>query len=84
MSSWYVFSALGLYPFSPADAHYIVTVPLFDDIKWTLDNGKVLHIKKMGPGRNMKSITINKTELQGYFIDHDAIKNGAEIVIETK
>jgi len=84
MSSWYVFSALGLYPFSPADAHYIVTVPLFDDIKWMLDNGKVLHIKKVGTGRNLKSITINKTDLQGYFIHHDAIKNGAEIVIETK
>jgi predicted alpha-1,2-mannosidase len=29
MSSWYVFNAMGFYPFSPADARYIVSVPLF-------------------------------------------------------
>jgi putative alpha-1,2-mannosidase len=84
MSSWYVFSALGLYPFSPADAHYIVTVPLFDEVKWTLSNGKILHIKKSGPGRNLKNITVNGNELQGYFVDHDQVKNGGEIVIETR
>ena len=29
MSSWYVFAAIGLYPYSPADPRYIVSVPLF-------------------------------------------------------
>jgi putative alpha-1,2-mannosidase len=29
MSSWYVFNAIGLYPYSPADPNYIVSVPLF-------------------------------------------------------
>ena len=28
MSSWFVFNALGLYPFSPADPEYIISVPL--------------------------------------------------------
>ena len=28
MSSWYVFNAIGLYPYSPADEDYIVTVPI--------------------------------------------------------
>ena len=32
MSSWYVFNAIGLYTYSPADAEYIVTVPLFDKV----------------------------------------------------
>jgi len=32
MSAWYVFNAIGLYPYSPADDTYIVTVPLFDKV----------------------------------------------------
>lgn len=33
MSS-YVFTALGLYTFSATDPEYLVTVPLFDEVKW--------------------------------------------------
>src|SRR5882757_7344284 len=29
MSSWYVFNAIGLYPFSPADDNFIISVPIF-------------------------------------------------------
>jgi putative alpha-1,2-mannosidase len=32
MSSWFVFNAMGFYPFSPADPNYIVSVPLFDKV----------------------------------------------------
>jgi predicted alpha-1,2-mannosidase len=32
MSSWYVFNAIGLYTFSPADPQYIISVPLFDKV----------------------------------------------------
>ena len=56
MSAWYVFSAMGLYPFSPTDDKYIVTVPLFDEVKWQQVNGKVLTIKKSGASRNMNEI----------------------------
>ncbi|WP_421876601.1 GH92 family glycosyl hydrolase [Marinoscillum sp.] len=40
MSAWYVFSASGLYPFSAADDEYLVTVPLFDSVKWTMPMGR--------------------------------------------
>ena len=33
MSSWYVFNAIGIYPFSPADEDYIISVPLFDKVQ---------------------------------------------------
>jgi predicted alpha-1,2-mannosidase len=42
MSSWYVFSALGLYPFSATDPKYIVTAPLFDEVKWRTSNDKLI------------------------------------------
>ncbi len=60
MSSWYVFSALGLYPFSPADDTYIVTVPIFAEVRWKLDNGKELVIRKPNTGRAMSGITVEQ------------------------
>ncbi len=39
MSS-YVFTALGLYTFSATDPEYLVTVPLFDEVKWKTSTGE--------------------------------------------
>jgi len=84
MSSWYVFGALGLYPYSPADTEYIVTVPLFDEVIWKLDNGKELKIRKPQAGRNMTGIKVNNQSLNGYFVSHDLFKIGGNINILTK
>lgn len=84
MSSWYVFSALGLYPFSPADDEYIVTVPLFDEVRWKTDNGKELVIKKPEQGRNLETIIVDGQEHEGYFVSHDLFRNGGEIIMHTK
>ncbi|MDQ6902044.1 MAG: GH92 family glycosyl hydrolase [Bacteroidota bacterium] len=84
MSAWYVFSALGLYPFSATDPKYIVTVPLFDEVKWITSNGKVLTITKPGKGRALTSIKVNGKENQGYFVSHDLFKNGGGIEVKTK
>lgn len=59
MSAWYVFSALGSYPFSATDAEYIVTVLLFDEVSWKTSSGKVITIKKPGKGRAMTAINVN-------------------------
>ena len=45
MSAWYVFNAIGLYTFSPADPEYIVTVPLFDEVDFRLGSGRTLTIE---------------------------------------
>lgn len=84
LSSWYVFTALGLYPFSATDAEYIVTAPLFDEVKWTTPNGKILTISKPGKGRAITEIKVNGKENKGYFISHDLFKNGGKIEIITK
>jgi putative alpha-1,2-mannosidase len=83
MSSWYVFGALGLYPFSPADPEYLVTVPLFDEIKWTMPNGKKLVIRKSGQGRKLKSIEVNGKIHNSYFVPHDLFSTGGNIRINT-
>ncbi len=84
LSSWYVFTALGLYPFSATDAEYIVTAPLFDEVKWTTPNGKVLTITKPEKGRDITEIKVDGKDNKGYFISHDLFKNGGKVEIITK
>lgn len=84
MSSWYVFSALGLYPFSATDAEYIVTAPLFDEVKWRTSTGKMLTITKPGKGRAITTIKVDGKANRGYFISHDLFRNGGEIAVITK
>lgn len=84
MSAWYVFSSLGLYPFSATDPNYIVTAPLFDEVKWKTNTGKILTISKPGKGRGITNIKVDGKINQGYFISHDLFKNGGNVVINTK
>jgi len=84
MSAWYVFSSLGLYPLSPTDPKYIVTAPLFDEVKWRTSNGKYITISKPGKGRAITSIKVNGKINKDYFISHDLFKNGGNVLIATK
>jgi predicted alpha-1,2-mannosidase len=84
MSSWYVFTSLGLYPFSATDPKYIVTVPLFREVKWKTSTGKKLTINWSGKSRDMKVIEVNGKPIHGYFVSHDLFKNGGNIRIITK
>jgi putative alpha-1,2-mannosidase len=84
MSAWYVFSSLGLYPFSATDPEYIVTAPLFDEVKWRTSNGKTVTIKKPGKGRAITAIKVNGKQIQGYFVPHDLFLNGGQIEIITR
>lgn len=84
MSSWYVFGALGLYPLSPADPEYIVTVPIFKEVKWTTPAGKKLTIKNPNGKRNLEAIKVNNSKIDGYFIPHDLFKNGGVIEVLTQ
>ena len=84
MSSWYVFAAMGIYPFSPADPEYIVTVPLFDEVHWRLPNGKVVTITKPQAGRDLQAIKVNGKMVDGYFVSHDVFTKGGSIDVITE
>lgn len=84
MSSWYVFASMGIYPFSPADPTYIVTVPLFDKITWNLAPDRKFTIKHSGKSRHLDKITANGETVNGYFVSHDLFKNGGTLEIATK
>lgn len=44
MASWYLWSALGLYPVTPGSGEYVLGIPLFDKVTVHLPNGKDLRL----------------------------------------
>lgn len=80
LSAWYVMNALGLYSFSPAEPQYLVTVPVFDKVEFTMGE-KTFTITKNGPGRKLSDITYDGKKVDGYFIKHEDLKKGKELVI---
>ena len=82
LSAWYVMNAMGLYSFSPAEPQYIVTVPVFDKVEFTMGN-TTFTVTKKGNGRKLAGITYDGRELNGYFIRHDELQKGKELVITT-
>jgi len=84
MSSWYVFNAMGFYPFSPADPKYIVSVPLFDKIRIELANGKVYSISKKNSGKKITGLTYDGKKINGYFITDKEMKMGKQLEITTR
>lgn len=84
MSSWYVFNAIGLYPYSPADPKYIVSVPLFDKTAFKLADDKTLTILKKNSGQRITGITLGGQKIDGYFVNHNDLKAGKELVITTR
>ncbi|RXH54092.1 GH92 family glycosyl hydrolase [Granulicella sibirica] len=84
MSSWYVFTAIGLYPYSPADPRYIVSVPLFQKTTFRLNEGKTLTILKKNAGERITGITVGGKKVNGYFVDHSELEAGKELVIATQ
>ena len=84
MSAWYVFNAIGLYTYSPADPEYIISVPLFNEVKFSLGKGKECTIRKEGNGKKIKQIKYDNKPIEGWFIQHDQLLQGKELVITTE
>jgi len=84
LTGWYVFSAMGIYPYSPADPEYIVSVPVFDKIEMQLGDGKKFTITKKGGGKNINKITIGGKPLKGWFVNYDDMSKGKALDIYTK
>jgi len=84
LTGWYVFNAMGIYPYSPADPQYIVSVPIFDKIEIALGDGKTFVINKKGNGKNIDSLTIGGKPVNGWFINYDDMAKGKELDIYTK
>lgn len=84
MSSWYVWNALGLFPFNPASGEYLIGSPMADKTVITLGDGKVFVIK--AEHLSSKNIYVQGATLNGqpYFksyITHKDIVGGGELLL---
>ena len=79
MSSWYVMSAMGMYPVTPGTTTYAIGTPLFPEMKLKLENRKEFTIKASNVSNENFYIQSAKLNGQPYtrcFIDHSDIMKG--------
>lgn len=81
MSSWYVFNAIGLYPYSPADADYIITVPIFNEVRVALGE-RTFTIARENEGHKISDVQYGNQKLQGYLISHSELTKGSRLIIK--
>jgi predicted alpha-1,2-mannosidase len=85
MSSWYVFSAMGFYPVCPGSPTYNVGSPIFDQIKISLENGRVFTIRALHQSQHNKyiqSATLNGRALNKPWFSHADIAAGGTLVLD--
>jgi predicted alpha-1,2-mannosidase len=82
ISGWFVFSALGFYPVTPADDNYRLGVPLFDKTKINLNpdyyTGNNILIRR--ETNHPAEILFNGEEIKEYQIKHSEIVHGGELI----
>jgi predicted alpha-1,2-mannosidase len=81
-SAWYVFSALGFYPVTPAVPQYVVGAPLFKKATLTLENGKQIVINAPANSdsrRYVGGLKVNGKPYAHNWLDHAALLRGATL-----
>jgi hypothetical protein len=81
MSSWYVLSAIGLYPVTPCSDQYLLGPPLFARAKLNLENGRAFTIATRGTGRFIASASLNGGPLTRSYLRHGEIMAGGELLL---
>jgi predicted alpha-1,2-mannosidase len=84
-SAWYVFSALGFYPVTPASTQYAAGSPLFKHAEIDFENGKKLFINASGNNENTRYVKSSKFNGKVYtknYYDHFDFLRGATLNIQ--
>ena len=84
VTSFVVFSSIGLYPVTPGIPVYNIGSPLFTRTSWSLPNGKTFEIVAEGCSRDNKYI--QRAELNGHpwdkpWISHADLMKGGRLVL---
>jgi len=85
MSAWFVLSAMGFYPVTPASNQYIIGSPLFEKVTINLENGNTFVIKaNKNSDKNIyiKSAKLNGTPYNKSYLTHQDIVKGGKLVFE--
>jgi len=87
MSAWYIFSALGFYPFHAGSAEYVIGTPLFTKATLHLAGGKDFVItapNKTAERIHVKSVKLNGKEIKDYKLTHQQIMEGGMLEFRMK
>ena len=85
MSAWYVMSAMGFYPVTPASGYYVIGVPHFEEMVLNLENGKTFTVVANNLSREnryIESVKLNGKNLDRSYIYFEEVYNGGELEFE--
>ena len=82
MSAWYVMSAMGFFPVTPASGMFIIGVPHFEEMILNFENGKHFTIKAKNLSREnryIESVKLNGKSLNRSYLYCDEVLNGGSL-----
>lgn len=82
MSAWYVMSAMGFFPVTPASGYFVIGTPLFEKITLNFENGKHLTIiaKNLShENKYIESVKLNGKPLTRSYLYYDEVINGGKL-----
>ena len=89
MSAWYLFSAMGFYPFNPCGGEYIIGAPQLPKVTLrcqpqpsTSTSFTILARNLSKENKYVKSVTLNGKPITDWKIRHEDIVKGGELVFE--
>lgn len=83
MSAWYIMSAIGFYPVTPASGFYVLGTPTFKEIALRLYNGKQFVVKAPNVSEEnvyVQSVTLNGRPYTKTYISTNDVQKGGELV----
>ena len=83
MSTWAVFSMMGIYPDCPGEPYYTITTPRFERVEVETMHGTIV-ITTEGEGDYIESMTLGDKPLNSYRISHDELMKSKRLNIKLK
>lgn len=83
MSAWYVFSAMGFYPFNPCGGEHVIGAPQVESVRIALPGGKFFTMRAEGLSRENKyvgAVFLNGRPLVGFVVSYEDIMSGGDLV----
>lgn len=90
MSTWLIFSMIGLYPDCPGSPYYALTTPVFDRVTLHLDKhfypkgDIIIEAPHTGDGGLINKMTLGGKPLTRYRISHNELINGSPLSMQLK
>lgn len=82
MSAYYIFGAVGIYPYIPGTGGFLITGPVFEKVKIKLGNGNILQMNAPNAGWDkpyIRSVKVNGKNRDSAWIEWDLLQQGSSL-----